>query len=184
MDVEEFDNASAARSDIHRLQYAASLYKGDFLDGFDDDEVPMFTDWIYSQRARLSASAIDSLQMLIKHFSDQHNYPAAIGYTRQLLTIETWNEEAHRELMRLLSLSGQRSAAIKQYELCRRILKEELEVEPALATLHLYQQIVAEKLSGNETGMLNSISLPSSKPLHNLPALATPLFGRLMNAPL
>ncbi len=179
VDVEEFDNASAARSDIHRLQYAASLYKGDFLDGFEADEVPMFTDWIYSQRARLLASAIDSLQMLIKHFSDQRNYPAAIGYTRQLLTIEIWNEEAHRELMRLLSLSGKRSAAIKQYELCRRILKEELEVEPALSTLHLYQQIVAEKLSGNETSMLNSISLPSSKPLHNLPALATPLLGRL-----
>ena len=138
----------SAQSDIQRLQYAASLYQGDFLDGFDVDDIPLFTDWVRSQRARLREAAVDCLQTLIHHFTDINDYHAAIHFTRQLLTIETWNEEAHLELMRLLNLSGQHSEAIKQYEMCCRILKKELGVEPASATIHLYQQIIAERLVG------------------------------------
>jgi DNA-binding SARP family transcriptional activator len=147
LDVREF-NAAAAQSDIQSLQYAASLYQGDFLDGFDVDDIPLFTDWVRSQRARLREAAVDCLQTLIHHFTDINDYHAAIHFTRQLLTIETWNEEAHLELMRLLNLSGQHSEAIKQYEMCCRILKKELGVEPASATIHLYQQIIAERLVG------------------------------------
>jgi DNA-binding SARP family transcriptional activator len=51
--------------------------------------------------------------------------------------LEPWLEEAHRELMRLLALSGQRSAALAQYETCRRILMEELRIEPAEETTSL-----------------------------------------------
>jgi predicted ATPase/DNA-binding SARP family transcriptional activator len=178
LDVKEFESASADRANIQQMQYAVSLYTGDFLDGFDDDEIPLFADWVRSQRGRLRQAAINNLQTLIKHFSERHNYTEAISFARQLLTIEPWNEEAHRDLMHLLSLSGQRSAAIKQYELCRRILKEELDVEPAQATLHLYQQIITEKLSEIETAA-NASSFPSANLLHNLPALATPLIGRL-----
>ncbi|MCK4315213.1 MAG: hypothetical protein KAX24_05525 [Anaerolineae bacterium] len=38
----------------------------------------------------------------------------SILYTRRLLALDSWQEEAHRELMRLLALTGQRSAALAQ----------------------------------------------------------------------
>jgi predicted ATPase len=43
--------------------------------------------------------------------------------------------------MRLLAYSGQRAAALAQYETCRRVLVEELDVEPAAETIRLYEQI-------------------------------------------
>jgi predicted ATPase len=43
--------------------------------------------------------------------------------------------------MRLLMLSGQRGTALAQYETCRRLLAEELGVEPAAETTKLYEQI-------------------------------------------
>jgi oligopeptide transport system substrate-binding protein len=43
--------------------------------------------------------------------------------------------------MRLLAYSDQRGAALAQYETCRRVLAEELGVEPAAETTQLYEQI-------------------------------------------
>jgi DNA-binding SARP family transcriptional activator len=43
--------------------------------------------------------------------------------------------------MRLLALGGQRGAALAQYETCRRVLVEELGVEPGAETRQLYEQI-------------------------------------------
>lgn len=148
LDVKEFETAASTQNDIQRWQYAASLYQGDFLDGFDNDEIPLFADWVRSQRARLRESAVDCLQTLIRVLIEQGNTLTAIHYSRQLLGIESWNEEAHLELMRLLSISGYRSEAIKQYEMCCKILKKELGIEPSSATSHLYQQIIAERLNG------------------------------------
>ena len=43
--------------------------------------------------------------------------------------------------MILLARNGQRSAALAQYERCRRVLEEELGVEPSPKTTALYEQI-------------------------------------------
>jgi class 3 adenylate cyclase len=43
--------------------------------------------------------------------------------------------------MRLLALSGQRGAALAQYEACCRALREELDVEPGEETRRLYERI-------------------------------------------
>ena len=112
LDVEEFEKAAADRSGIQRLEYAISLYKGDFLEGFDCDEIPSFVNWMESQRTRLRETAVDCLKTFIRRLNGQGNYPSAIQFCRQWLKIENWNEEAHYELMRLLSLTGQRSEAI------------------------------------------------------------------------
>ena len=46
-------------------------------------------------------------------------------------------------MMLLLARTGQRSAALVQYETCRHILAEELDVEPAEETTALYERIRA-----------------------------------------
>ncbi|GEM_PF-4922558 len=57
------------------------------------------------------------------------------------IEIEPYREEAHQQLMRILARSGQRSAALAQYEKCRRILAQELGLEPAQETRALYEHI-------------------------------------------
>ena len=44
--------------------------------------------------------------------------------------------------MLLLAQSGQRGAALAQYETCRQVLEEELGVEPEVETTALYQRIL------------------------------------------
>ena len=43
--------------------------------------------------------------------------------------------------MQLLASSGQRAAALNQYETCQKLLHEELGVEPDTETRRLYDQI-------------------------------------------
>jgi hypothetical protein len=57
------------------------------------------------------------------------------------LELEPWLEEAYQQLMRLLALDSQRSAALAQFQACRRILSDELGVEPSAETIHLYESI-------------------------------------------
>lgn len=175
LDVAEFEAGLAVKGDTGRLQAAVALYQGDFLEGFDLDDAPQFDGWVLGQRARLREAALMALQHLVTHFAGDGDHEKAITYARQLLAIEPWLEEAHRDLMRLLAHSGRRTAALAQYEACRRILAEELGVEPAAATVQLVEQI--------KTGALGAeAERPESKgdglPPHNLPPQMTPFVGR------
>ena len=53
------------------------------------------------------------------------------SYTWRQVELDPLRENAHRQLMRLLALSGQQSAALAQYETYRRLLVTELGVEPS-----------------------------------------------------
>jgi 8-oxo-dGTP pyrophosphatase MutT (NUDIX family) len=69
------------------------------------------------------------------------DYEQAQAYARRQLELEPWDEAAHRRVMRLLALSRQRGAALVHYETCRRLLAEELGVEPTRETTALYESI-------------------------------------------
>ena len=96
----------------------------------------------------------------------------ALGFARRQVELAPWDEEGHREIMRLLAFSGQRGAALAQYEACRRALADELDAEPSAETVALYDQIRAGEL-------VKSVGRPEAPPPpHNLPAFLTPLIGR------
>ena len=79
--------------------------------------------------------------MLTAHYQNQGNYEQVQRYAERQLALEPWREEAHRQLMWALAMDGGRGAALAQYETCRRLLADELGVEPAEETVALYEQI-------------------------------------------
>lgn len=127
--------------DACALSDAVALYRGDLLDSFYVSDAPAFEEWLLSEREHLRSALLWALQQLVQQKLAQHDYAPGITYARRILELDEWREEAHRELMRLLALSGQRSAALVQYEKCCRILAEELGVPPATETRQLYEQI-------------------------------------------
>jgi DNA-binding SARP family transcriptional activator len=124
------------------MAQAASQYQGDFLEGFYVRDAPAFEEWVLVQRERLRQLALRLLHALSTHCIQHSHYLAGIEHANRLLTIEPWQEDSHRKLMQLLALSGQRSAAMAQYQVCRRILVEELGAEPEAATTTLYESIL------------------------------------------
>lgn len=186
LDVTEFEKGAASKSNIQLLRSVATLYKGDFLSGFDLPET-LFGEWTQVQRVRLREMALQVFQTLIKHSIDFKEYDSGISYAKNLLEIEPWHEVAHRSLMCMLALSGQRSSALKQFEECRRILQEELKVEPSSSTKTVFEKIQREEFESalvpDDSDELVSIKPKfstniSRKPLETLPQMSISLIGR------
>lgn len=154
LDVREFESClGAAKPTLGQLQRAATLYRGHFLDDFIVRDAPLFEEWVQPLQERYRQLAMEALYSLAKYHTEQRHYSTAIDFTNRLLLLEPWMEEAHRQLMLVLALSGQRIAALTQYETCREMLWEELGVEPAADTTNLYNRILREEI------------LPDSEPL-------------------
>jgi len=154
-----------------RLGEAVELYRGDLLGGFSLPSA-LFEQWMVVEREHLHGQALAALGHLVAYHEAQGAYAQAVRYARQQVELEPWREQAHRQWMRALALSGQRGAALAQYEACCRALQEELGVEPSEETRALYEQIRdGEDLSG--FGKPDRSAGPS-----NLPAQLTPFIGR------
>ena len=146
-----------------RLQQAVELYRGDFLAQFIQGGSEAFEEWALIQRERLHREALEALNHLTQHFEWRGDFAQALQYARRQLELDPWREEAHRQAMRALALTEQCSAALAQYEACRRVLADELAAKPAEETTALYEQIKA--------GTVASVQKPWLTP-------STPLIGR------
>jgi len=147
---------------IQDLEAAVALYRGDFLQGLNPGGSVEFEDWTLIQREHFHARILTALHNLTQYYTRKGQYGQAQRYALQQVAMEPFREEAHRALMQILANSGQRSAALAQYQTCGRILAEELGVEPSQETRSLYERI---RQSGE------------SRP-NNLPAQLVSLIGR------
>ncbi len=128
------------------LKEAVELYRGDFLEGFNLPDSPGFDDWRFFQAEELRQLLAEALQRLIHWHSSREEYEQAIPYARRWLALDRLHEPAQRCLMQLYAWSGQQAAALRQYEECRRMLQEELGLEPEEQTRSLYEAIRSRSL--------------------------------------
>jgi DNA-binding SARP family transcriptional activator len=126
------------------MEQAVALYRGDLLEEFSLAGSAAFEEWVLASRERYHRLAMQVLQRLIAHYGQNAEHERALDYAWRHIELDPWQEEAHLQLMRLLALNGQRCAALAQYETCRRLLHEELGVEPAAETKRLYERIRSE----------------------------------------
>jgi DNA-binding SARP family transcriptional activator len=144
LDVESFEQDAAAAlatplesmdsAQARSLENALRLYIGDLLEGFYDD-------WALRERERLRCLYLDGLVCLTRYYHDRRAYEEGLQCGQMLLRHEPLCEEIHRVMMRLYAESGQRALAIRQYQICRQILADELGIEPMVETQILYRQI-------------------------------------------
>jgi predicted ATPase/DNA-binding SARP family transcriptional activator len=170
--------AAACLPCIRRLERMVDLYGGTFLEQFFVSDSDAFEEWALLKREWLRREVTEALSLLADYRERRGEYKLAQHYTRRLVQMEPWCEEAHRQLMRLLALDGQRSAALAQYETCRRALADELGVEPTAETQVVYERIRAEEQGGRGAGKQSPPLPRTSAPLSNLPSSPTSFVGR------
>jgi DNA-binding SARP family transcriptional activator/tetratricopeptide (TPR) repeat protein/class 3 adenylate cyclase len=126
---------------IPLLSEAARLHRGDFLAGFTLKDSLPFDDWQFflTEDFRLQrAKILDKLSFCHAASGD---YSAAIGTARMRLSQDSLDESAHATLMRLHAWAGNWSAAIRQFDECSRILRQELGSPPRRSTEELCEAI-------------------------------------------
>jgi DNA-binding SARP family transcriptional activator len=97
---------------------ALELYQGDFLEGFSVSDCRRFEEWGMRERERLHHLAVDGLSELVAYQIEQGEYQLGMEHASRLLELDPLMEAGHRQMMRLLAGSGQRTAALAQYESC------------------------------------------------------------------
>ncbi|MDB5096377.1 MAG: pknK [Cyanobacteria bacterium RYN_339] len=114
---------------------AIALYRGDLL------EEPLLMEWFDIERLRYKTRARELLAGLSdRAFASQH-FEEARAYAERLLALDPTSEDGHRRLMAIYGQFGQRDLVHKQYELCKRLLKEQLDAEPTRETRALWETL-------------------------------------------
>jgi predicted ATPase/DNA-binding SARP family transcriptional activator len=141
VDAVEVGRAALADRDDAELLSAVRLCRGDFLESFAVPGAPVFDEWVAGRRAAVRADMIALMDRAVRSARAQRDAATGIEVARRMLELDRLHEEAHRALMCFLTMAGQRTAALAQYETCRYLLSEELGVEPSAATAALRDEI-------------------------------------------
>jgi DNA-binding SARP family transcriptional activator/CheY-like chemotaxis protein len=150
IDVEEFrktwrsaqclEHAKGLSAAISKFEWAAGLYKGDFL----EDEI--YDSWSAIDRDNLKEIYLVILDKISEFYVLSKKHSEAIGLCEKILEKDNCREDIHRRLMLSYYRNGQRDKAIKQFQKCVEVLKEELEVKPSSETTNLFEQLKRDSL--------------------------------------
>jgi DNA-binding SARP family transcriptional activator/pimeloyl-ACP methyl ester carboxylesterase len=129
---------------VATLDAALRLYRDDFLGGFSLADSAAFDDWQFFEREGLRAEYMRIVALLTAYYEHSGAYEQAIATARLWVGREPYHEPAHRALIRLFTLTGQHATARRQYDTCKRILAEQLGVQPHQETERLLQALEAQ----------------------------------------
>lgn len=139
LDVAEF--VADMPAGIPQMEQQAALYRGEFMAGFYLPGCPELDDWLQLQRESLQRRALALLERLANVYEQAGDYQNALQHALRYLELDSWDEHAHRRVMRLYALSGSDSAALAQFDTCCKLLKSEMGALPSEETRQLAERI-------------------------------------------
>jgi DNA-binding SARP family transcriptional activator len=145
VDVEEFEahwlqgrtleTAGDRQRAIREYELAEAAYQGDFL---QDDP---YEDWSTLRREGLKDIILAILGRLSEAAFEAQDYEGCVLRCQKIIETDPCREDAYQRLIRSHALMGQPRRAQRWYEICVRVLKEELDIPPSPETAAVYQEV-------------------------------------------
>lgn len=151
--------AESRGREIRSLEEAVGLYRGELLEGIYDD-------WCMEFRERLQGLFLSALGRLMKVHLAGGDWPQACTLGKQILEYDPLDECVHRDLMRGYWEMGNRAAALRQFQVCKDVLAQELSIDPMSETLDLVRKI-KEQWQPTGNGSRRPLALDSSENVGN-----------------
>jgi ATP/maltotriose-dependent transcriptional regulator MalT/DNA-binding SARP family transcriptional activator len=120
---------------VELIEEALTHYRGDYLQG-------VYADWPVLERERLRSRYLVGLDTLAGLYAKGRDLRRAVELYQRLLSLDPYRESAHRDVMRCYQRLGDRAAAIRQYQACAEILREDLGLSPTRETEEVYLGII------------------------------------------
>nr|WP_281376999.1 AAA family ATPase [Deinobacterium chartae] len=165
VDAVEFQR-QAAQGEV---EAALALYAGPLLDGYTLPDAETFDAWLTAARERLADLRRQLLARRAADLEAQNDLRAALELHLALLAEDPLQEVHQREAIRLHTWLGERERALERYETFRRLLADELGLEPLPETV-----LEAERARQPQEGNAG----PRSAPRWERLSLQPPLIGR------
>jgi DNA-binding SARP family transcriptional activator len=118
------------------------LFTGDLLPDWYDD------DWLLLERERFRQLRLRALDALCARHLHAGRHGEALEAGLLSLAGEVLRESAHRALIRVHLAEGNAVEALRQYRLCRRLLYDQLGIEPTQQLLDLIGTLDEVKTNG------------------------------------
>ena len=122
--------------------------------------------WVESVRLDMRALYVRALDAAAEIHGRAGNPAAAVELARQAVELEPFRETGYRRLMRLQLELGDRAEAVRTYEHCRGLLADELGVDPAPETHHLYISALRARRSAPELSAAGNLEVTDAPPTH------------------
>jgi LuxR family maltose regulon positive regulatory protein len=145
IDIEEFDQLlnqgeSARRARrfeecIQAYEKALPLYRGEFMQG-------SYEPWVEEQRTYYREQYLRLLEALAGVAQTAADWPKAMKLAQLIVREDQFREDIHCMVMRAHAALGNRGAVKDHYEGLKRLLENELGVEPSLETKKLYRELI------------------------------------------
>ncbi len=159
LDVAEFEalldaaDPGDAGGRLAAVRSAVALYRGDLLEGSDDD-------WVVPERERLAARFAAALAELAGLAEAAGDGAGAIAAAERLLRADPLRESGYQLLMRLHAAHGDRAGALRAFHRCSSTLERELGVAPSEATRAQYRALLPPEVPAPAAGDAGGRSVP------------------------
>jgi DNA-binding SARP family transcriptional activator len=114
---------------------AAVILRRPFL---PDERIP----WAEKRREEMRADLVRALEVLCDGWLARREPVHAALTASELVDLEPFRETAYQRLMRAHASAGNRAEALRVYDRCRRLLSDELGVDPSPPTEAVYLEIL------------------------------------------
>jgi predicted ATPase/DNA-binding SARP family transcriptional activator/tetratricopeptide (TPR) repeat protein len=148
------------------LEEALGLWRGPALAEFADRP------WAQAEAARLEELRLAATEALVELRLAGGGHTGLVGELEALVAADPTRERPRGQLMVALYRSGRQADALRVYQETRRILAEELGIDPSPELQRLHQAILVQDPA------LELAAQGHHRPRHNLPERLTSLVGR------
>jgi DNA-binding SARP family transcriptional activator/Flp pilus assembly protein TadD len=116
------------------LEAAYRLYRGEFMSGVYDE-------WAEERRGFYAEQAARVISALAKLSLSEKRWAEALKFAAEALRDDPYREDMHRLTMKALASQGKPAAVKKHFESLKKLLQDELGIQPSAETRRLYEEL-------------------------------------------
>jgi len=138
LDVEDFERIverclsprPLGAADVEMFTSGLDRYESSLCEALDGE-------WLAPERRRLANLHVQAMSVLGTRHLQDNNPNEALRLAQRAMRLEPLREDLHRLVIRALAATGDRSGALMAFETCKRMLADELDINPLPETTRL-----------------------------------------------
>ncbi len=136
--------------------------------------------WVDTHRERLRGILLRALEARGEVFLWNKETSLAVEAAREVVKLEPYRETGHQLLIRALAAGGNTAEALRAFERCRQVLREQLGIEPSAQTRAVFEALAPPPASDAraQPGARDVAHSPNAASKGDLAALVRHALGR------
>lgn len=147
--LKEFDLKNDTIINDEKLMLIKNKCKGNFMESFYLRNCNAFNDWMFYERENFQKKYNYILNSLKDSYIRKKQYTLAAEILDEMIKLNPYDEKLFSDLIKVHVWKGNRIQALKEYNRCTNVLREELNIAPLESTKKLIDMIKSTDIQRN-----------------------------------